>query len=250
MHFPNNPTIRGQSSYWRKLSSVLICGILGAVLHSGTASADTTVKVDSHYDNHQIREGYKGDVDAFQREKTAGQANLQPPKKIVRSKLRHGYSHDIYINHVHTHVWSDRDGDGYYTHFDLSFDADTDYGERWVYARIYLRADGEDYQFFHETEVFEIYSDYGSDEYTVEAKLVANFAAAYYDIRIELFEHGDAVRWDMIDAASHRNLFALPLESDIQDDGPSDAIVHEHAGSTGLASLGLLVLVLLRRRLI
>ena len=67
----------------------------------------------------------------------------------------------------------------------------------------------------------------------------------HYDVLIEVYEAGDPDIQDSVDASTHQNLFALPLESDQFDDGPRDVIIHGSVGSTtlgGLTLLGLFVL--------
>lgn len=175
---------------------------------------------------------------------------------------------DVLIISVGSSVYSDFDRDGFFTNFSLSFDADVRYGNEWVYARIFLRASGEDYLFFHTSDAFEIYESSSFDEYRLESELVSNYPAGYYDVRIELRDAFNDRLLDIVDASTHSTLFALPLESrdssdlvnsvDTQILGPlpindnlSDPlrqqIVRERVGAS-YALLPLLGLVLLARK--
>jgi hypothetical protein len=106
----------------------------------------------------------------------------------------------------------DLDSDGYYSDFSLSFDADFDGGSADVYAVIYYSRNNSDWTELAETEVFNIYSDDASDEYTLSTTLNFGFPTGNYDILIDLYEYGISgivatISSDEVDA-----LYALPLE--------------------------------------
>ncbi|MBX2884993.1 MAG: choice-of-anchor H family protein [Granulosicoccus sp.] len=229
-----------QSGRWTAIAAVL--GILWVSLTTSSASASTVVEFQTVYDDHTVRESYTNDLDIlFNDLELARQAEQNIPN-------RYHWHRSIVIADVGTHVYSDFDHDGFYTHFSASFDVDVGYGSAWIYAKIYLRDSTSDYRLFHTTEVFEIYDNLGTDRYKVESKLVSNYPADYYDLRIEIFEAGNADIRDSVDASTHRTLFALPLESDFLDDGPRDEVVHGTVGSATLGGLVMLSLFILRRR--
>jgi len=210
-------------------------------------SAATIVQLQTDYSDYQVKERYTHDLDVLYQ--NADQARSAASREdTARNGGRHSWHRGIVIADVGTHVFSDFDQDGYFTHFSVSFDVDTGYGEAWVYARIYLREGSGDYVLFHTTEVFEIYGNLSTDRYKVESKLLANYPASYYDILIDVYVAGDTEIRDTVDATTHRNLFALPLESDLLDDGPRQEIIRGSIGSTTLTGLLALCLIALRRK--
>ena len=80
-------------------------------------------------------------------------------------------------------LYSDRDYDGYYTSFDLEFDADTNYYQAPVYAIVYLGTN-DYYEAFHVTSVFNLYSDSSDDSVLLESELVTGYPSKDYDILI------------------------------------------------------------------
>ncbi len=215
-----------------------------AVFTVSTAQGSTVVRLQTDYENHQVSESYEEDLDVLYNE-----LELARSTDWGQSRWHYDHNRKIAVVDVGSHVYADYDKDGYFTHFSLSFDIDAGYGSAWVYARIYLRDAISDYTLFHTTEVFEIYDNLGTDRYKVESKLVANYPAAHYDVLIEVYEAGDPNLRDSVDASTHQNLFALPLESDRLDDGPRDVIIHGTVGSSTLAGLAVLTLFSLRRRI-
>lgn len=223
--------------------------LIGFALACGSVSGETIVQLAAQYSDRTVEEGYAGDIDQLQMGTQAGRDNsgnalLLAPDTTGLDPRNHYYQGEVIIADVRSSVYSDDDQDGFYTRFSLTFDVDTysqysDY--EYVYARIYLSKDGTGYDLFHVTEVFEIYSNYSSDRYKVDSNLVSNFDAAYYDVKIEVFVAGATGVQDEVDAATHRSLFALPLESDRLDgNSNADFIVYEHAGS--FSTPGLLIL--------
>jgi len=108
----------------------------------------------------------------------------------------------------------DLDGDGYYSDFTINFDADFENGSADVYAVIYYSRDGGDWTELAETEVFSIYSNNSSDQYSLSTTLNYGFPTSNYDILIDLYESGidgivATVSSDDLDA-----LYALPLEDE------------------------------------
>lgn len=107
----------------------------------------------------------------------------------------------------------DRDRDGYYSEFQISFDADSDIGDALVYARLYLRRVGEvDWQLYHTTDDFWIYGQSDDDDYFVTTTLDEGFATSEYDILIDLYEVGYNGIVATLDANDDVDLLDLPLE--------------------------------------
>lgn len=84
---------------------------------------------------------------------------------------------------------TDRDADGYASEFRIRFDADTDLGNVWVYAMLYLRRYGEtDWQLYRITDDFLIEGHSDNDDYFVTTVLDDGFATSEYDVLIDLYE--------------------------------------------------------------
>ncbi len=115
------------------------------------------------------------------------------------------YSADSTLN-------QDLDGDLYYSDFSLTFDADFDGGSADVYAVIYYSRNNSDWTELTETEVFNIYLDDASDEYTLSTTLNYGFPTGDYDILIDLYEDGVSGIVATISSDDVDSLYALPLE--------------------------------------
>ena len=79
----------------------------------------------------------------------------------------------------------DDDRDGYFNHFSVEFDADTEYSSAEVYARLYLGKD-DVFREYHTTSNFSIFSDNSDDSFVVESELLNGFSPADYEVLIEL----------------------------------------------------------------
>ncbi len=115
------------------------------------------------------------------------------------------YSANSYFN-------VDLDGDGYYSDFSISFDADYTNGSANVYAVIYTSKNGEPWTELLETGVFNIFSNDAGDEQTVTTQLNFDFPTNEYDILIDLYEDGIPGIVATISSEQTVNLSRLPLE--------------------------------------
>ncbi len=106
----------------------------------------------------------------------------------------------------------DLDNDGYFSDFTLSFDADFDGGSADVYAVIYYSRNNSDWTELAETEVFNIYLDNASDEYSLSTTLNFGFPTGDYDFLIDLYEAGVSGIVATISSDQVDSLYALPLE--------------------------------------
>lgn len=230
------------------LARTALVSLLVAATGISQAHGSTVVRLQTEYDTHQVSESYEADLDELYNDLDAARRSDAELSERLNYHRPYHYEQHISVVDVETHLYSDYDLDGYFSHFSVSFDIDAGYGSAWVYARVYLRDGSSDYTLFHTTEVFEIYDNLSSDRYKIESKLVANYPAGNYDVLIEVFEAGDPAVRDAVDASTHQILFALPLESDRLDDGPRDVIIHGSVGSSTLGGLAILGLFVLRRR--
>ncbi len=112
----------------------------------------------------------------------------------------------------------DLDGDGYYSQFGIDFDADLDTAEfADVYAIIYYSENGGPWTEFFVTEDFTLFSDDIGDEYSVTFILNSDFPTNQYDFLIDLYEVGFSDIVATIGPEEDSDLFALPLEDEIND---------------------------------
>lgn len=119
----------------------------------------------------------------------------------------------FYIYDAGSSLRIDRDQDGYYSEFQIRFDADSRVGDALVYAKLYLRRVGEvDWELYHTTDDFWIYGESDSDDYFVTTTLDDGFATSEYDILIDLYEVGVSGIAATLDANDDVDLLDLPLE--------------------------------------
>jgi hypothetical protein len=88
-----------------------------------------------------------------------------------------GYS----IGNVTTELIRDTDGDGHYSRFRITFDPDTDFDRRLVYARVWVRPRGGEWIEDHVTEDFWVDSSGQSDIYALSAEWFTGYPTSFYD---------------------------------------------------------------------
>lgn len=162
---------------------------------------------------------------------------------------------DSWIYDATTDLFADSDGDGYYRFLRVQFDADTIHRLAYVYAEIYLSADGSTWEHLYSTRDFAIWGSDPEDDYEVETELVSGYPSALYDVLVELY---DADTGELLDeyGPNESPLFSLvPLEDSGRDGivvAPPPVVVVEESGGGAVSWLGLAgllgVLALRRRR--
>lgn len=156
---------------------------------------------------------------------------------------------DAWINDIGSLLYSDDDGDGYFSGLSLSIDADSRYNQYEVYLVVDIVDESDVTENLHTTHPYYVYGRSISDEYRIDIDLVQNYYPGIYDLQITLVEARENRILDQVSARDFRNLRALPLESEdnqtihtpVTDrpvDIPNDDIrVTEYAGSTGIGIL-------------
>lgn len=144
-------------------------------------------------------------------------------------------------------LYTDRDSDGYFSAFDLEFDADTDYYRAPVYAIVYLGTN-DYYDPFHVTDVFELYGDSSDDSVLLENELLNGYPSNDYDILIELIDAQTDLHVATVDAYSDADLSYQSMESSDYDIPVTAVVVERHGGSWGIWASMLLLLVAVTRR--
>jgi hypothetical protein len=161
---------------------------------------------------------------------------------------------DSWVYEATTDAFADRDADGYFRYLRVRFDADTVYAESWVYAEIYLSADGNSWEHLYSTQDFAIWGSDPDDDYEVETELVSGYPAGLYDVLIEIYDADSGLLVDEFGPNESPEFSLLPLE-DATRDGlppPPPVVIVEDGGGgavSWLGLLGLLSVATLRRRL-
>lgn len=136
--------------------------------------------------------------------------------KASSSSLNHLYFYDASV-----YLYEDYDADGYYTKLSVNFDVDAYYDEHYdVYAELFIRKNGEsEWTHYYTTNVFSIYGDNSSDDYTVTTKLNSGFPPGRYEVLIDLFEYGYSGVVDTFTEYDDPDLGWLPLEDKTYESG-------------------------------
>ncbi len=237
---PTHPSVNSPANW---LGSVLLvfCAILTGV--GNQAMAYSQVRLQSFSDDKIITEGY---VLSAERWVAETQAFRQNP--IARHFTHYEQNSGIWIADIGTLLYDDRDGDGYFAGFSLSLDVDVDYGNADVYVTLYLTLENTPQQFFHTSEIFTIYGNSVSDEYRIDAELLANFPVGQYDIQIDIHDAWTDRVVDTATSHSFRNLDGLPLESELAGAVAENVLITEYVGSAGPALLLMIGMACYRRR--
>jgi MYXO-CTERM domain-containing protein len=163
---------------------------------------------------------------------------------------------DSWVYDATTEIFADRDNDGYFRYLRVVFDVDSIYAEAWVYAEIYLSADGIAWEHLYSTDDFAVWGSDPDDDYEVETELVSGYSTALYDVLIEIYDADTGELVDEFGPNESPDFSVLPLE-DAGRDGvviappPPDVVVVGDGGGGAVSWLGLAGLfgaLALRRR--
>ena len=160
---------------------------------------------------------------------------------------------DSWVYDATTDVFFDRDNDGYFHRLRVRFDADTLYTFSYVYAEIYISADGDAWEHLYTTNDFSIWGTDPADDYEVETDLVSGYSTGLYDVLIELYDADTGELVDEYGPDESSEFSLLPLEDSSRDGvivaPPPDSHSDGGGGAVSwLALPGLLVAFLRRRR--
>jgi hypothetical protein len=161
---------------------------------------------------------------------------------------------DSWVYDASTDLFSDHDGDGYFHYLRVRFDVDSIYASSFVYAEIYLSADGVAWEHLYSTQDFEIWGSDPDDDYEVETDLVSGYSTGLYDVLIEIYDADTGELVDEFGPNESPEFSILPLE-DSERDGhvvappPVEQVYLEGGGAVSWFTLsGLLGALLWRRR--
>ncbi|MGD8340708.1 MAG: choice-of-anchor H family protein [Gammaproteobacteria bacterium] len=139
-------------------------------------------------------------------------------------------SPDHYIYDADVELFDDFDGDGFYRFVSVRIDADSYSEGAWVYAELYLSADGTTWEHYHSTGDFWISGATGDDEFFVETELVSGYPSGYYDLLIELYDADFGTYSDEFGPYQSDGMSLLPLEDATQDPEPVQVTVVDGGG--------------------
>jgi hypothetical protein len=151
---------------------------------------------------------------------------------------------DHWIYDAGATVYDDFDADGYYRFVSVRIDADTFFSRSFVYAVIYLSADGEWFEHFYSTKDFEINGATSDDEYFIDVELVSGYPPGRYDVLVELYDADLGLYMDEFGPEQSPTLELLPLEDASFDEPVPPVIVVEEHGGGGAMSLWMVLALL------
>jgi hypothetical protein len=124
---------------------------------------------------------------------------------------------DSYVFEGFTDLFSDRDRDGYFHHLRVTFDVDTIFPVSYVYAMIWISADGNAWERVYTTADFAVYGTAVDDDYEVETDLVSGYSTGLYDVLIELYDAQSDELLDEYGPNESPEFSLLPLEDSYRD---------------------------------
>jgi hypothetical protein len=150
---------------------------------------------------------------------------------------------DSYVYEATTDAFADRDADGYFRYLRVRFDVDSVYTSSWVYAEIYLSADGNSWEHLYSTNDFEVFGQDPEDDYEVETELVSGYVAGLYDVLIEIYDADTDELVDEYGPDESPEFSLLPLEDASRDGVPPPPPDDHHGGGGAMSWLGLVGLL-------
>jgi hypothetical protein len=157
------------------------------------------------------------------------------------------------IRDVSTTLLIDDDGDGHYSKFRIEFDPDADFDGTFVYAEVWVRAQGGEWIQEHVSNDFLVDASGDADVYSLTADWVSGYPTAFYDVQIDL---RDAETGVLVAAAGSERpeLSRIPLEDQGRDtrvntppqNGGGGSVSSRERGGGGLGGeflAGLLILL-------
>jgi hypothetical protein len=124
---------------------------------------------------------------------------------------------DSWVYEAKTDIFADSDADGYYRFLRVQFDVDTIHTFAYVYAEIYLSADGTAWEHLYSTDDFSVEGSDPDDDYEVETELVSGYSTGLYDVLIEIYDADTGELVDEFGPNESSELSVLPLEDSGRD---------------------------------
>ena len=157
-------------------------------------------------DKQALTENDKSSVKTDKRKRLIADKSVRSKSPALSQK-----SHEFEIYDANSYLIHDIDGDGYFSEFEIEFDADTVYSWAEVYAVLYISRNGGPWEEYYTTDVFEIHGS-NADEYSVTTVLNFDYPTGDYDILIDLYEYGYSGIVATLSSEHDIDLSYLPLE--------------------------------------
>ena len=222
--------------------------VLALALALPTQASESTETV------HRSTEGFSASVgkrgaattSVLKEQRTLASEILSKPRSIGVDLT----SANAWIFDADAVLYDDLDDDGYFRFVSVRFDADSYFDSMYVYAMLYLSADGETWEHYYTTDDFLIGGTHPDDEYFVETELLQGYEPGLYDVLIELYDADFGTFEDEFGPAETSALSLLPIEDASFDAAPLQIAVSNEGGggSTALWILPLITAVGLARR--
>ena len=209
------------------LSSLTLASLLAA---SGTLAAeepaaeDRIVRASEGFAREHAADELR-DPRSFANEVTAPEDVVTKPRRGPGGpKILAATFGDSYVFEAFTDLFSDRDRDGYFHHLRVTFDVDTIFQVSYVYAMVWISADGNSWERVYTTADFAVYATSPDDDYEVETDLVSGYSSGLYDVLIELYDAQTDTLLDEYGPNESPEFSLLPLEDSYRDgDAPPSA---------------------------
>ena len=158
--------------------------------------------------------------------------------------LRALASVDHWIFDADVVLFDDLDGDGFYRFLSVRIDADTVRSSAYVYAELYLSADGTTWEHYHSTDDFWIGGQSGDDELFVETELVTGYPTGHYDLLVELYDADFGTYSDEFGPFQSDVMSLLPIEDASFDAPPGTITIVDNGGGGAFGWIWLALLSL------
>lgn len=116
-----------------------------------------------------------------------------------------------------TDPFYDFDGDGYFHYLRVRFDVDTIYEYRYVYAMLFVSADGNSWEHLFTTDDFAVWGTDPEDDYEIETELVSGYSTGLYDVLLEIYDADTQVLVDEFGPNESSEFSLVPLEDSTRD---------------------------------
>jgi hypothetical protein len=209
------------------LSALTLAGLLaagGAVAADATAEEDRVIRASEGFPREHAADELRNPR-SFTDELTASKDIVTKPRRgPAGPKILAATFGDSYVFEAFTDLFSDRDRDGYFHYLRVTFDVDTVFPVSYVYAMVWLSADGNSWERVYTTADFAVYASSPDDDYEVETDLVSGYSTGLYDVLVELYDAQTDTLLDEYGPNESPEFSLLPLEDSYRDgDAPASA---------------------------
>jgi hypothetical protein len=202
------------------VSSLTLASMLAAasaIAADGTAAEDRIVRAAEGFAREHAADDLR-DPRSFEKEITSPDDVVTKPRRGPGGpKILAATFGDSYVFEGFTDVFSDRDRDGYFHYLRVTFDVDTIFPVSYVYALVWISADGNSWERVYTTADFAVYAASPDDDYEVETDLVSGYSTGLYDVLIELYDAQTDTLLDEYGPNESPEFSLLPLEDSYRD---------------------------------